>query len=313
MPVTSIEVLSNLGVLRRPLEPGACIAVEDACLIYAENGRGKSTLAAVFSSLQTGEASSLQRRRSAGTDADVAIRLVTAAGIHEFGQGAWNSRLQEVLVFDSTFVDTTLASGSRVLPEHRSRLFAFVLGEDIGSAVDRLNDVRRIRKQKQDHLEELDRQLAVVADGVAVREFVALERVDDVDAQLALAERLLADQRARDAVAARREYMEVPALAVRWDEISACLAADVSSLVRDSISSVIDHLHSHSEARFENWLNEGRGYATDTCPYCGQSLASSDIVEGFSAYFSAEYQRRVQQVSELTEQVKKASEGRDIP
>ena len=87
-------------------------------LIFAENGRGKTTLCAILRSLQSGEAAHIIGRTTlAGTDPP-AIEILTDAGVVAFRQNVWTTVIPDIAIFDSTFVSENVYSGEIVSIEH---------------------------------------------------------------------------------------------------------------------------------------------------------------------------------------------------
>ncbi len=61
--ISKILKLQNVGLLQDATQSGA-VALEQVTAIYADNGRGKSTLAAVLRACQLGDAGRLNARRT---------------------------------------------------------------------------------------------------------------------------------------------------------------------------------------------------------------------------------------------------------
>jgi len=99
-------------------------------LIYADNGRGKSTLATVLRSLSTGDASLILNRKTVDGVLPPQAVLQFANG-HKvtFSGNAWSELRPELLVFDSDFIERNVYSGSVINTGHRKNLLEFALGE----------------------------------------------------------------------------------------------------------------------------------------------------------------------------------------
>ena len=125
--ITSLNLIRNIGhfdsfTTTTQLAP--------LTLIYAENGRGKTTLSAILRSLGTGDPVPIsERRRLAAQHQPHAILTCTGAPPNAiFQNGAWNRTLPEVLVFDDVFVDQNVYSGLVVGSVHRQNLHELILG-----------------------------------------------------------------------------------------------------------------------------------------------------------------------------------------
>ena len=80
------------------------IELKRLSLLFAENGRGKTTLCAVLRSLQSGVGAHVIGRTTLGSTDAPEIRILADGRTFSFGSGAWNSTLSDIVIFDATFV-----------------------------------------------------------------------------------------------------------------------------------------------------------------------------------------------------------------
>src|SRR5438045_2673744 len=73
-------------------------------LMFAENGRGKTTLCALLRSLQSGEPAIVHGRATLGGSGAPEVRLLFDSGTTVFGNAAWTVTVPEIAIFDSVFV-----------------------------------------------------------------------------------------------------------------------------------------------------------------------------------------------------------------
>src|SRR6266487_2704237 len=71
-------------------------------LIFAENGRGKTTLCAIFRSLSTNTPAFIIGRRTLGSVEPPEVQLLLANGSTNFRNGAWSAPFPDIAVFDGT-------------------------------------------------------------------------------------------------------------------------------------------------------------------------------------------------------------------
>ena len=90
-------------------------------VIHAENGRGKTTLAAILRSLATGDSLVIAERRrfAAERPPHVVLDCVPGPSPMIFENGSWNHTLANLVVFDDVFVDQNVYSGLSVEAAHR--------------------------------------------------------------------------------------------------------------------------------------------------------------------------------------------------
>ena len=123
-----IEQIQGIGLLHDA--NGKPFKWHRGTLIYADNGRGKSTLASILRSAATGDASLVAARATVdGTIPPSAILQFGSGHKVSFTAGKWSEARPELLVFDSDFIDKNVHSGGAVSTGHRKNLLKFALGE----------------------------------------------------------------------------------------------------------------------------------------------------------------------------------------
>src|SRR4051812_11692091 len=104
--IQRLQMLRNIGQFDS-VTAGANLPLERLTVIYAENGRGKTTLAAIFRSLGMGDPLPVnERHRLAAQSAPhVVIECTGGAQPAVFQANQWNRTLPNVATFDDVFVD----------------------------------------------------------------------------------------------------------------------------------------------------------------------------------------------------------------
>src|SRR6202162_2338653 len=121
--------LQNIGLMRDACAGGAVDLVR-VTAIYSDNGRGKSTLAAVLRACQLGDAARMNARKTIDSGDAPEIDLLLSTGAHvEFKANAWTGGAPAIAVFDSEFVEQNVYSGFEVRPDQRQSLLEFALGD----------------------------------------------------------------------------------------------------------------------------------------------------------------------------------------
>ena len=128
--INRLQLLRNIGLFDS-VSVGANISLAPLTLVYAENGRGKTTLAAILRSLATGDPIPIGERRRLAALHPPHIVLDCDGGPPPtaiFQNNAWNRTVPNMAVFDDVFVDLNVYSGLVVGPEHRQNLHELILG-----------------------------------------------------------------------------------------------------------------------------------------------------------------------------------------
>jgi wobble nucleotide-excising tRNase len=289
-----IRLLRNVGQFDSVCEC-ANIALLKLTLIYAENGRGKTTLSAVLRSLGSGDPIPISERRrlSASHPPHVIVQPAVGSPI-SFKDDAWTQTFPNLVVFDDVFVDENVYSGLSVESEHRQNLHELILGAQgvrlskaFQALVDRNEEHNKALREKGD-------AIPVSARGnMNAEEFCALQTRPAIDEEIQAAERMLAAAREQDAIrnAALFDVMELPGLDLT--AIEALLARDLAALDMSAAALVQIHLEGIGPGG-EGWVADGmrrvQSSGCPTCPFCAQDLRGSPLVEHYRAYFSSAYE-----------------------
>jgi wobble nucleotide-excising tRNase len=181
-----LQLFRNVGQFDS-VAAGATLAMSRLTLGYAENGRGKTTLAAILRSLASGSALPITERHRLGANDPPHIVLDCAGGppAAVFQNGAWNRTVPDIAIFDDAFVDQNICSGLVIESDHRQKLHELILGAQ-GVALNRaLQDaVTQIEDHNRSLREMSDAIPANARFGMPVDDFCALPADAAIDATI---------------------------------------------------------------------------------------------------------------------------------
>ncbi|MFF0949204.1 hypothetical protein ACFYE9_16440 [Rhizobium leguminosarum] len=172
MTVERIQLLRNTGQFDS-VNAGAQLPLTKLSLIYAENGRGKTTVATILRSLSTGEAKLIDERQRLGS-----------------------AHLQNV------------CSGIEIETAHRQNLHELILGAQgvqLNAVV--LEQIAAVEQHNRTLRERGDAIPAATRGALTVDAFCALKPDPQVDVKIQEAERQLAAARAADAVQRQEVFL----------------------------------------------------------------------------------------------------------
>jgi wobble nucleotide-excising tRNase len=310
--LTRFQLLENIGVFQTASSPAASPLLRYV-LLYAENGRGKTTLSAIFHSLASGNPTSINERGRLGSPDTPHVVVASSAGPPPFvfQNGAWNRLLPELIIFDDQFVNDNVYSGLAVEPGHRQKLHELVIGSDGISLNRQLQDyVRRIEV----HNTELrERQNAITArelGGYDIDVFCDLPVESDVGTRIRDAEQSLAAALDQARIRANPAFSAIEFPDFDTEAIAEALRRTLDTLDSAAAAHVQAHIQSLGKGS-ETWVQDGmnriiRSESEDFCPFCVQQLGGSPIISQYRAYFGREYASLKEGVSavlrRLTEQ-----------
>lgn len=305
----AINNISGIGLFCSARN-GANLPLSRATLIYGENGRGKSTLASILTAAATGDAGALEERSTIDSDEPVLVSLKFENGAEaKFANGKWQKLANNILAFDSDFIEKNVHSGHNISSDHRKNLLEFAIGERAVNAQREERSASLRMSQIGEKLKLAETDLLTNSEGLSELEFTSLPEYSDIDNRIANAESELNSALSRKAIFNQPmpELHEVPELDI--DKIFSTLDKTLKNIHADAESKVLAHFRSFAEDGVADWISDGQKYLHDeTCPFCGQSTASITLIGAYQSHFNEEYSRLKTAVIELIDRVVKLQE-----
>ena len=296
--INRLRLLRNVGLFDSVSE-GADLPLGRLTLIYAENGRGKTTLAAILRSLATGDPLPIKERRRISAQHPPHVVLDCDGGPPDavFQGNAWNRVVANMALFDDVFIDENVSSGLVVNPEHRQRLHDIILGAQAVGLNQQLDQVVAEVREHNDTLRMKGEAIPADERGsLSVDAFCALPNRAAIDVAIQAAERNLAAAHKQDSVHSTQifETLTLPGFDVRG--LGTILQQDLPSLDAAAAAQVQAHLAELGPGG-EAWVADGMqmvpqtasNSATTACPFCAQRLDGSPIIDHYRAHFSSAY------------------------
>lgn len=296
MTIERFQLLRNVGQFDS-VNAGAQLALTPLTLIYAENGRGKTTLAAILRSLSTGDAGLIQDRHRLGAAHPPHVVLSVGGAQVVYQNGGWGQPLPRIAVFDDAFVAENVCSGIEIDTKHRQNLHELILGAQgvalnatLQQHVAAIEQHIRALRQKEAAIPAAQRA------GLTVDAFCALHADDDIDVRIQEAERNLAAAQAADAIRRREAFLPISLPCFDLAAVRGLLARTLPDLQAEAAAQVREHLRRLGRGG-ETWVGEGMtriadasaDQVGDTCPFCAQELEHSPLIRHYEAYFSEAY------------------------
>lgn len=295
--INRFRLLRNVGQFDSD-SGGANIPLARLTLIYAENGRGKTTLAAILRSFATGDPIPITERRRLGAQhpPHIVLDCDRDPSVAIFQNNLWNRTIPNMVVFDDIFVDQNVYSGLAVEADHRHNLHELILG---AQGVTLNQRVQQLVVQIEAHNTELRRKAAAIPDAergtLLVDEFCNLPAHADIDVAIQTAERKLAAVREQEPIRTTPVFDTLSLPVFDVDAIERILQQDLPSLDAAAAARVQNHLAGLGQDA-ETWVADGmrcvpqaEDGAAASCPFCAQDLAGSPVISYYRAYFGDAY------------------------
>ncbi|MRG56765.1 AAA family ATPase [Phyllobacterium sp. SYP-B3895] len=317
--VRSLNLLRNIGRFDN-VNAGAHLAFERLTLIYAENARGKSTLAAILRSLASGRADLVTERARLGAAHPPHI-VVDVGGPPPamFQDGGWTRTVPEIVVFDDTFVAENVCSGIEVGTTHRQNLHELIVGAP-GVALARAlqTEVDLIEKHNREMRERENAIPVQIRGTLTVEQFCAIAPVPELERAVEDAERRLAAARNSDRIAATQVFEPLMLPRIDMAGLRELLAKGLPELDVVALRRAQDHMERLGRSG-EAWVRQGLQYAAhlaeagdSDCPFCSQDLAASPVIAHYRGFFSEGYHTLRQEIIAAVHTFRAAHSG-EVP
>lgn len=294
-----IAEIEGIGLLHQANgKPHTC---QKATLIYADNGRGKSTLTAVLRSVSTGDGSLITDRKT--VDGTLKPRVILNFGSgHKvsFEAGAWSEQRPEVLVFDADFIERNVHSGGSVSTGHRKNLLEFALGEAAVAARSAVEKATSDAKIAADNVQKTSAQLSGYHAGISLPQFEKLAQVADADTQLSALQKRISAAGNVAAILAKPLPNVCTEPSFDLASLFAGLGTSLEDVHAEAEQTVKQHAAKLGKKAAEVWLSQGRQFDdSETCPYCAQRTSGLDLIRAYRTHFNVAYSELKANVASL--------------
>ena len=321
--ITKILALKNIG----PFENWEWPQGKDAevlpplgrvTVITGENGKGKTTIAAVLRSIQDDDAKPvLERRRACPGDS---YENFLAKIEHESGKATlvgdtgWNGPRPTLFVFDDTFVSRNVYEGLSVGAEQREALHKLIVGEAGVQEAEKVEALAKAVSDLKKHEKLLEAKLSNSLRHLTLDRILEESPPGDIESKLGEVARDLQSAAQVAAIQALPDFIRIPLLPiVPIDAVQNLLATPIEQIAEAAQKRVLEHLEGLGSGSV-GWIQAGLDLVGNPhqvrCPFCAQALAESatSLIAAYRAHFNNEYEALQRQCDQVARQI-----GAQIP
>jgi wobble nucleotide-excising tRNase len=261
-------------------------------LIFGENGRGKTTLCAIFRSLQTRHSAFIHGRRTLGSSDKPQVTVTLTSGQVIFQNGTWSSATFDInlRIFDAHYIAENIYSGDAISVDQRRNLCRVILGQQGVTLANRYDEVDKEIGEFNATIRAARGIITSHTGPMEIEKFLALPPDPDIDAHIETKTIRVQGLKETDQLKRRASLttLETPPLPSHLQSVLSRTLEDVS---RDAERLVRTHITSHGMAAHgEEWIAAGLSHLADeSCPFCGQSLLGLDLLTAYRTFFNDSY------------------------
>ncbi len=298
-----IEEIQGIGLLHDA--NGKPFKWQKATVLYADNGRGKSTLATILRSVGANDPVPIVERKTIDGILPPKVTLQFPSG-HKvnFDGTKWSEARPEFLVFDADFVEKNVHSGGVVNTGHRKNLLQFALGQKAVTA--RLAEEKATidARNAADEVQKVIGQLSGHHEGMSLADFEKLTSVADADNQIEGLEKRIVAARSSALLLKRAVPALVPIPILEIASVFEVLGITIESVEDDAEATVRAHVAKLGKPGAEAWLSQGQVFDEgEVCPYCAQPTSGLDLIRAYRTHFNAAYANLKAKVSALDKMI----------
>ncbi|MHB8834376.1 MAG: AAA family ATPase [Candidatus Methylomirabilia bacterium] len=302
------ETITKVGLFDLYTHSSSC-EIGQVTIIYGENGVGKSTLAAILDSLRERNPTEIIRRRSLPGDISPSVSVTMNGKLFTFDGNDWDGQLPHdtLEVFFPGFVTRNVHAATGVETENRRNLCEFVLGRKAVEKVKRLAQADEEGRAALNQIKDIEKQLKLqIQNPDTLETFLSLSHDEKIDGHIERVRAELKQAQSREAILARVLPAAVLVPPVDREQIAGLLARRAEGISEGVAAVVREHVRQHLDSEGEMWLAYGARHGENVreCPFCGQDLAGSSLIESIRAYFSAHYLEYTKSLSEDVHEIR---------
>lgn len=303
-----IVCIDGVGVLRKGVPKAVDLA--KICLIYADNARGKSTLSSLLLACSSFSAQDVIQRKTVGaaTGQNVHFRFKpksdAAAVSVNFDGAGWAGIRPNLHVFNQAFVERNVYASTGVLPEQREALLSLALGDAAVTQRAKFEEQSVVQRECAGKVAAAEGALQGYRGSQTVDQFIALQPLADVDAQIVETEKAIGAARAANEIAKRPEFRPLVVPSFKFDGLPEVLASSFESLSVKAEETAMRHFSKHKGAATERWVAEGLNHVPEEdCPFCGQPTGELELLKAYKAYFDGSYSAHLKRIAALRDSI----------
>lgn len=296
--IKKFVTIKNLGCFKN-FSCSGDVELKKLNIIYAPNGVGKTTLTSLLRSLKTGNTLEIKGRRTLGAQEEPFATVSIHSGVAKLQDYKWSQTLPFLEIFDETFVRENVHSGDCVEHSHKKSLCSFVLGEANVRLKNIIDKQAKKVSEINSEISSLDKQIfSIIESKFTVESYCSLEPEEGIDVKISKAEGELRRANAAKQIQEKDLLQELQLPEFDIEEFKITLEGSIENFSASAEEKVNKHIKDKLDEDGRDWLNNGLNYLKgDQCPFCGASVRSSELIQLYRQYFSDEYKKHKESIS----------------
>jgi wobble nucleotide-excising tRNase len=317
------QIIQGVGAFSNFRSPNNGLDLSKNTVVYANNGYGKSTIAAILKSAYLDDPQRIIARTTLTAQQnpiaqEIIIKVENGTMVYKNGAWTYNPATvkPEILVFDQQYVFENLFI-QKVESEHKQSIHKIIIGHEGVQISEDLTNVKATEKSLKQSLDERTKELNARITRTGRRDYLSIADTEEPEmiTEIQEIDQNLLVSREKDELSGLANFPVLSSVDWDFENISEAIHINLQSIHEDARALVNEHIQSHLKKpdSAEGFIRQGLEQLVDNCPFCGQSLEGADaLIRAYQELFDQAHSQAIDKIITLKSTWSKWDPSADI-
>lgn len=317
------QIIQGVGAFSNFRSPNSGLDLSKNTVVYANNGYGKSTIAAILKSANLTDSQLIIARTTLTAQQepvtqDIVIKVENGTMVFQNSTWTYNPPAvkPEILVFDQQYVFENLFV-QKVESGHKQSIHRIIIGHEGVQISEDLTNVKATEKSLKQSLDERAKELNTRITRTGRSDYLSIADTEEPEmiTELQEIDQKLLVSREKDELSGLANFPVLSGVDWDFENISEAIHINLQSIHEDARALVNEHIQSHliKTDSAEGFIRLGLEQLVDNCPFCGQSLEGADaLIRAYQELFDQAHSQAIDKIITLKSTWSKWDPSADI-
>lgn len=317
------QIIQGVGAFSNFRSPNSGLDLSKNTVVYANNGYGKSTIAAILKSTYLDDPQRIVARKTLTAQQnpiaqEIVIKVENGTMVYKNGAWSYNPATvkPEILVFDQQYVFENLFI-QKVESEHKQSIHKIIIGHEGVQISEDLTNVKATEKSLKQSLDERTKELNARITRTGRRDYLSIADTEEPEmiTELQEIDQNLLVSREKDELSGLVNFPVLSSMDWDFEKILEAIHINLQSIHEDARVLFNEHIQSHLKKpnSAESFIRQGLEQLVDNCPFCGQSLEGADVlIRTYQELFDLAHSQAIEKINALKNSWAKWDPSADI-
>lgn len=265
-------------------------------IIFWENAYWKSTLTAIFKSLQTWNKDYIIWRKTFLVSDEQEVEVLFGTQKISFSN---NFKIDSIEIFDNDFISKNVFYGDEISKEQQWNLYEILLSENIQKQYDEIKRLENDKKQKEKEKDNYRKEN--YKGNLDFEDFKKLKQINNIDQKIKEKEQEIRQEQNK---AKLKTLLEKNIFWYSFDNLKSVMKETIKSNIEENLKKHLDKFWLNNN-NWKNFLNHWIWFQKNhsDCIFCWQVLNkdSQELIESYKKLFDNSYEKIKKNIQEKWE------------